>query len=47
MATILMRANQNSVSPKALTVMALRPKRSAVVAQMGIQAGRCGHQKRA
>ena len=44
-AMILTSANQNSVSPKALTVIALRAKSSRVVAVMGIHAGRLGHQK--
>ena len=44
-ATILMSANQNSVSPKALTVIALRAKSSRVVAPIGIHAGKSGHQK--
>ena len=44
-ATILTSANQNSVSPKALTVIALRAKSSRVVAPIGIHAGKSGHQK--
>ena len=44
MATILMMENQNSISPKALTVARLRPNSRITVTTGVIHSGRCGHQ---
>jgi hypothetical protein len=43
-ATIFTIANQNSVSPNALTVTRLSPMSTATVASAGIHRGRSGHQ---
>ncbi len=44
MARILMMANQNSISPKALTEGMFSRRRSTIVASAGIQSWRSGHQ---
>ena len=44
MATILMMENQNSISPKALTVARLRLNSRTTVSTGVIHSGRCGHQ---
>ncbi|STZ74397.1 Uncharacterised protein [Mycolicibacterium fortuitum] len=44
-AMILIRANQNSVSPKARTVGRFSPISTTTVASAGIHSGRSGHQK--
>ena len=46
MAMILMRANQNSVSPNALTVVRFSSSRMATVARPGIQSGSPGQSSR-
>ncbi len=45
MATILMMENQNSISPKALTVARLRKNSRTTVTTGVIHRGRSGHQK--
>ncbi len=47
MATILMMENQNSISPKARTVVRLSPSSTATVITGATHSGRPGHQKRA
>ena len=47
MATILMMENQNSISPKARTVVRLSPSSTATVITGATHSGRPDHQKRA